>query len=560
VNPALAALFGNEYVVFAGWTLMVVLWETTIVAAVYAAWRLVRGRARAEAEYRVGLAALTVAIALAAIVPLALASWPVPAPSAAPRPAAAATPHKRVAPASTTGDGELRRNLRTAGVTPDRLAALAALAWVLGVSLLTLRFAGGWYVAGGLVGRARPIEDENLSRAAATAAARAGVRRPFALLESPDVEAPVVLRWRRPVLLVPHAAVPRLGPEQMTALLVHEFAHVRRRDYLVNLGQSIVELLLFFSPSVLWMSRRVREAREFCCDDAAVAECGNRVTYVEALTTLAALGTINAARSVQGISGPRLITRVRRLLKEEPMPRFSPLRVAALAAVVIGLFVSGLQLSAASAARAPRRGAALAQGRVPHGYATNQEGAGLVVKGLRAGEDGTFESARLQNVSTERAVGVRFVAAIERRESGIPGPVRLFVSDEIPISIAPNETAEVTGDVLTSKQIDDVARESPGARLQAFFALQSVRFANGSEWHTTPNPSAQSGAEAAGIPRIVYPRALIERDAAKAPVAGGDCVDDRGRKTSPGGMVPILNEPGHVMRCTDGRWIETLGR
>ena len=61
--------------------------------------------------------------------------------------------------------------------------------------------------------------------------------------------------------LLPHAALLRLGPEQLAALFVHEIAHVRRGDYLVNLLQSIVELVLFFSPAVLWMSRRVREAR-----------------------------------------------------------------------------------------------------------------------------------------------------------------------------------------------------------------------------------------------------------------------------------------------------------
>ena len=58
------------------------------------------------------------------------------------------------------------------------------------------------------------------------------------------------------------------------------------------------------------------------------------------------------------------------------------------------------------------------------------------------------------------------------------------------------------------------------------------------------------------VPRPIYPRALIERDAAKTPVPFKMCVDDRGRATSHNGLVPILNEPGRMMRCADGRWVD----
>jgi len=52
----------------------------------------------------------------------------------------------------------------------------------------------------------------------------------------------------------------------------------------------------------------------------------------------------------------------------------------------------------------------------------------------------------------------------------------------------------------------------------------------------------------------MLPRAFVDRDAAKAPVPGAACRDDRDRTYSLGAVVAVLNEPGSFVRCTDGRW------
>ena len=73
-------------------------------------------------------------------------------------------------------------------------------------------------------------------------------------------------------------------------VLAHELAHIRRHDFLVNLLQTVVETLLFYHPAVWWMSRRVRVEREHCCDDLAVAVCGEPARYARALARLEELG------------------------------------------------------------------------------------------------------------------------------------------------------------------------------------------------------------------------------------------------------------------------------
>ena len=95
-----------------------------------------------------------------------------------------------------------------------------------------------------------------------------------------------LIGWLRPVILFPASALTGLSAEQLEALLAHELAHIRRYDYLVNLLQTTVETLFFYHPAVWWVSAQVRQEREHCCDDLAVAACGDVLTYARALTAL----------------------------------------------------------------------------------------------------------------------------------------------------------------------------------------------------------------------------------------------------------------------------------
>ena len=103
---------------------------------------------------------------------------------------------------------------------------------------------------------------------------------------SPLVQAPAVVGWLRPVVLEPVGALAGLPSEQVEALLLHELAHIRRHDYLVNLAQSAIEALLFYHPAVWWVSSQIRVERELCCDDMAVSAGGDAVVFARALAEL----------------------------------------------------------------------------------------------------------------------------------------------------------------------------------------------------------------------------------------------------------------------------------
>src|SRR2546428_154855 len=150
--------------------------------------------------------------------------------------------------------------------------------------------------------------------------------RPVRLLRWTLVPVPAVLGWVRPVILLPASALTGLTPLQLEALLAHELAHVRRYDYLVNLIQSVIETLLFYHPAVWWISARVRDEREHCCDDLAVAGGGDAHFYATALLGMERLRVTPPAFALAAAGrGGALMGRIRRLVapvQAEIFPRW----------------------------------------------------------------------------------------------------------------------------------------------------------------------------------------------------------------------------------------------
>ena len=111
------------------------------------------------------------------------------------------------------------------------------------------------------------------------------------------IAAPILVGVLRPMILLPAAALAGWDPQQLEMVLLHELAHVRRYDNLVNLLQRIVESLLFFQPMVWIVSGWVRREREHCCDELVVARTRQPHAYAEMLVNLAE--RFSASRAAQ---------------------------------------------------------------------------------------------------------------------------------------------------------------------------------------------------------------------------------------------------------------------
>jgi GWxTD domain-containing protein len=216
--------------------------------------------------------------------------------------------------------------------------------WATGVLLFHLRALGGWMAA-------RRLRRSGVCRAPGEwqqrldgLAARLRVSKAAALMESCLADAPVVMGYMRPVILMPVGLLAGLPVAQVEAILIHELAHIRRQDYLVNLMQTFVEGLLFYHPAAWWISGVIRAERENCCDDLAVAATGDARQYAAALAALEQ-NRWPVHELALSATGGSLVKRIRRLLQQPERPRaaWTPVFSAAILVVSAGIAFASWQ-------------------------------------------------------------------------------------------------------------------------------------------------------------------------------------------------------------------------
>lgn len=216
--------------------------------------------------------------------------------------------------------------------------------WLGGVLVCSLRLLIAWQHVRTLRASGVTVAAEQFVSAAHRLADRMGIRHSVTLLESKIVEIPMVVGWLKPVILLPVAAVAGLSAVQIEAIIAHELAHVRRWDYPVNLLQSIVETILFYHPAVWWVSRKMRQERENCCDDIASEVCGDRVSYARSLLQMEELRPPKSL--VLAATGGDLMARVRRLIAPGSGADGSVRGFAGLVALlVVGTALAGIHLA-----------------------------------------------------------------------------------------------------------------------------------------------------------------------------------------------------------------------
>ncbi len=252
--------------------------------------------------------------------------------------------------------------------------------WFLGVVLLSLRTAGGLFLIEKMRRREiKPVARE-LFEKCQVLQKRMGLDRVIRYCECLRLDAPAVLGWFRPVVLLPARALTGLSEEQIEMVIVHELAHIRRLDCFVNLFQIGVETLLFYHPAVWWVSQRIRTEREHCCDDEAVAVCGDAANYARALTLMEEWRT--APSLLMAANRSPLSQRVVRLLGlDEAAGRFRAAGMAVAVACLAGAMLAGNAfLGVAHAALGSKASPAHAQERSRLNVAPEQGSSVIVVR------------------------------------------------------------------------------------------------------------------------------------------------------------------------------------
>ncbi|MGE5191939.1 MAG: M56 family metallopeptidase [Deltaproteobacteria bacterium] len=212
--------------------------------------------------------------------------------------------------------------------------------YFLGVLAMSLRLMLGLWGGHRLRRSATPVEDQTLLEAVRRQAQQIGLRFVPVVAWCRRVSTPIVVGIVTPAILLPASLGGGLTPQQLSALLVHELAHIRRFDLFVNLLQRVVETLLFFHPAVWYLSRQISRERENCCDDCVLAAGWRGTEYADALLRMAELcftGRPEAANlAALGAAGERPSEFKRRVLRLLGVEAASPLRLSRLGIAVFG--------------------------------------------------------------------------------------------------------------------------------------------------------------------------------------------------------------------------------
>lgn len=304
-------LFRTDWATALGWTLLHSVWQSMVLLViVVACLRFIPG-SQSRARYAISCAALFFIVLSSILTFLYVLGRPGEADLAV---KGGAPQYQFVAP-DNAGTFLMGKLVSEATLAIQHNMPFIITAWIVGMLLFTVRLLSGLAYTYRLTSSALAVENE-WREYIRRAAGNLGIRKIISLAQSHAINSPMVIGYFKPVILVPIGMIAGLTTEQLETIFMHELAHIKRHDYLVNLIQSVVETIFFFNPIVWALSALIRREREFCCDDVVVGSHGHASAYARALVHLE---EVRLTRHVFALSlaenKNQLLHRIRRIME-----------------------------------------------------------------------------------------------------------------------------------------------------------------------------------------------------------------------------------------------------
>lgn len=306
-------LFSEEMTYALGWTVVHSFWQAVLIAMLLAFVQFVLRERTAESRYYAAYTALGLVL-ITSIVTFFQLYQAVPDPNALGQSTFIVVTGDGMIPDTSPAWESFYQQFYQ--YFENNLPLIVAI-WLVGASFFMLKLLGGLVEIQLLQTRHVQALPAYWQKRLYSLKEELGIQQNVSLLESAQVGVPMVLGYLRPVILMPVGAINTLSTEEVEAILAHELAHIFRNDYLLNIIQSLIEILFYFNPAVWWISSAIRMERENCCDDIAVKLCGNSLTYAKALVGLQELQQRTPSLVMTFSKGKnQLLNRVRRILNQ----------------------------------------------------------------------------------------------------------------------------------------------------------------------------------------------------------------------------------------------------
>ena len=259
------------------------------------------------------------------------------------------------APASTIEDGAITSAPPVAPApTPTPRAPipwrpLLAALWFAGVLVLLARIGVATAKLARLSRRLTIVNDPSLLDLLAACKREMSVRQRITVLSSDDVPAPALMGFVRPRLLLPAPLLRDFDRRELRLILLHELAHVRRRDVAVNWIATLLHVLHWFNP-VLWLAlSRMRADRELATDELVLAATRAEDRQLYGQTILKLLQTLSRRTVLPGVVGilegshpmRRRITMIAQFKDKRPWSALAMAAIVGLSAVTLTDSVRG---------------------------------------------------------------------------------------------------------------------------------------------------------------------------------------------------------------------------
>jgi hypothetical protein len=105
----------------------------------------------------------------------------------------------------------------------------------------------------------------------------------FDVVVSPELSTPIAISLRQPKIILPERFVREFTPERLKPIVLHELAHIQRRDLWAGAFQEVLAIVFWWSPVMRVLNRRIHITRELACDIRAVHMLADNKQYAQSL-------------------------------------------------------------------------------------------------------------------------------------------------------------------------------------------------------------------------------------------------------------------------------------
>ena len=172
---------------------------------------------------------------------------------------------------------------------------------------------------------------------------RLGIDKPVHVYISELVTSPVTIGYFKPLILLPVAALNSLTVQQAEAILLHELAHIRRSDFLINLIVTFLNTIFYYNPFLKKFVAVIEAEREKCCDEMVLQFEYDKISYASALLTLEKNAAQVQVLTLAATGKQHLLKRIEKIVGMEKKPSFSFTHFAGImASLLLVIFINSL--------------------------------------------------------------------------------------------------------------------------------------------------------------------------------------------------------------------------